>query len=378
MHSAQYMYQPDKGWRCTSGSVENPELLLAFGSGNDCGGDVLVEWWQNTFPEAELVGCSTAGEICDTSVLSNTIVVTALEFEHSRTQIADISFETPICSRSLGKDLASKLPLYDLKMCLVLSEGLNVNGSQLVDGLNEILPAGTIVTGGLAGDGKRFQQTQVCRNQHYGPNKAVVIGFYGDNLEVGYGSLGGWAPFGPDRLITRADANVLHELDDRNALDLYKEYLGEYACDLPSSGLLFPLKVTTKSGHEVVRTLLATDENNGTLTFAGDLPEGAYAQFMRANSDGLIDGALNAAEQALSTISQAPTLAILISCVGRRMVLEQRVEEELEAIRDVFGPGTLLSGYYSYGEICPQQGQTLSTLHNQTMTITTIREVNGR
>jgi len=372
------MYQPDNGWRCTSGHVYHPELLLAFGSGNDCDGQVLVDWWQDTFPDATLAGCSTAGEICDTSVLTNTIVVTAIEFEHSAIQIADVNFDLPVCSLTLGRELATQLSHEGLRMCFVLCDGLSINGSKLVEGLNETLPANCLVTGGLAADGKRFEQTQVCLNTAYGPHKAVAIGFYGEHLEVGCGSLGGWAPFGPDRLITRSEGNILYELDGRNALELYREYLGEYARELPSSGLLFPLKISTPSGEDFVRTVLATDDENGTLTFAGDLPEGAYARLMRANSDRLIDGALGAAEKALGTISQAPSLAILISCVGRRMVLEQRVEEEIEAIRDVFGNDTALSGYYSYGEICPQHNQGAATLHNQTMTITTLIEGGSR
>jgi len=109
------------------------------------------------------------------------------------------------------------------------------------------------------------------------------------------------------------------------------------------------------------------------MTFAGDIPEGAYAKLMRANFDRLIDGAYGAAEKTLKPDS-TPQLAILVSCVGRRLVLGQRIEEEVEAVEEVLGSKTTLAGFYSYGEICPLQDEVDCTLHNQTMTITTFNE----
>ena len=187
--------------------------------------------------------------------------------------------------------------------------------------------------------------------------------------------MGGWSPFGPKRLITRSEENVLFELDSRSALALYKEYLGEYAKELPSSGLRFPLRITTPEGQSFVRTLLAIDEAAGSMTFAGNVPQGATAQLMRSNIDSLIDGAQGAAQHALQHSNTPPELAILISCVGRKLVMDQRIEEEVEAVKEELGDQVSLCGYYSYGEICPIPGTRENTLHNQTMTITTLSEL---
>jgi hypothetical protein len=120
---------------------------------------------------------------------------------------------------------------------------------------------------------------------------------------------------------------------------------------------------------------MAIDEENQSMTFAGDMPEGGYARLMKANFDRLIDGAGDAAHATSETLGASkPELALLISCVGRKLVLKQRVEEEVEGVRDVLGEDTVLAGFYSYGEICPHGAFTQCELHNQTMTITTFSE----
>jgi hypothetical protein len=125
----------------------------------------------------------------------------------------------------------------------------------------------------------------------------------------------------------------------------------------------------------VVRTILAVSEADQSMTFAGDVPEGSYAQLMKANFDRLIDGAVGAARASQRSLTgTSPDLAILISCVGRKLVLKQRIEEEVEGVRDVVGEHTVLTGFYSYGEISPFAAGASCELHNQTMTITTFRE----
>ena len=154
---------------------------------------------------------------------------------------------------------------------------------------------------------------------------------------------------------------------------MYKKYLGEQAKDLPGSGLLYPLSIRTKDGKEsLVRTILNINEEEKSLIFAGNMPEGNYARLMKANFDRLIEGSSNAAQNSLH--SNKPELAILISCVGRKLVLDQRIEEEVEVVRAVYGDNTAITGFYSYGEISPSFNFATCELHNQTMTITTFSE----
>lgn len=326
------------------------------------------------FPAVEFMGCSTADEIYGLEVHSASLVLTLVHF--AQTPLRVISLDVPDGeSEQVGVKLAEQLLDKDLRHILVFSDGLHTNGSDLVRGLRLSLPGHVTISGGLAGDGDRFNQTFVYHNAVTDTPKAVALGLYGKAIKVGLGSQGGWDAFGPQRVITRSNSNVLSELDNQSALALYKEYLGSHAADLPGSALLFPLSVRENrdAPRAVVRTVLGVDDTNQTMTFAGDVPEGHIAQFMKANLDRLVDGAQGAAENALSSVQQ-PQLAILVSCVGRRMVLKQRVEEEVEAVAEHLGQQCVLSGFYSYGEIAPLNIMECSELHNQTMTITALRE----
>ncbi|MES2778354.1 MAG: FIST N-terminal domain-containing protein [Bacteroidota bacterium] len=351
-------------------------LVLVFGSRELLDDASLYETIRTEYPDADIVMNSTAGEIFDCQVNDDTISLTAIHFEKTtiKTTFTKISDEKD--SFKAASRLANEFDPEGLKSVLIISDGHIVNGSDLVLGLQEFLPKGTIITGGLAGDGPRFERTLVGLNAPPTQGKIVAIGFYGDHLSVTCGSVGGWDPFGVERLVTKSDENILYELDGKPALDVYKLYLGNYATELPGSGLFFPLSIrTSDSDHPVVRTILSVNEEQKSLTFAGNMPQGAYAQLMKANVDRLIEGASNAAQNSMESISQKPDLAILISCVGRKLVLGQRIEEEVEEIRAIYGQETAISGFYSYGEISPSFNFMKCELHNQTMTVTTFTEL---
>ncbi|MGD1046720.1 MAG: FIST N-terminal domain-containing protein [Bacteroidota bacterium] len=366
--------------------MEEAQLILIFGATPLLRERTQLQQIKDTYLHAHTFGCSTAGEICGTQVTDDSIVVTAIKFEHTQLKNVQVNLNQVESSYQAGEFLAKALPLNlpslmssgedKLVHVLVLSDGSKVNGSDLVRGLTSQLPNGTTITGGLAGDGDRFGETLVFGDSEPLKETIAIVGLYGSRLKVGFSSLGGWDSFGPERLITNSKGNVLYELDGHSALELYKKYLGVHAKGLPATGLLFPLGIRNKSGETgVVRTILSVDENEHSMTFAGDVPEGSYARFMKANFDRLIDGAVGAAKTSYQGIgSVAPDLAILISCVGRKLILKQRIEEEVEGVRDVFGEQTILTGFYSYGEISPFVPGTKCELHNQSMTITTLLE----
>jgi hypothetical protein len=324
------------------------------------------------------VGGSTAGEIAGMRVLDDSIVVTAIQFDHATVASSEVDLGFNEGSKAAGLRLAKGLAPQGLRHVLVISDGAVVNGSELVAGMIEALPKGVMVTGGLAADGARFQKTLTIGQLGAAPRRIVAVGLYGAGLQVGYGSLGGWDPFGPLRVVTKSKGNVLFELDGKPALPLYKQYLGEHAKGLPATGLLFPLEVRPSggaAGRGLTRTILAVSEAEQSLTFAGDIPQDSVVRLMKANFDRLVDGAQGAAEASnVGLAGSTPELALLISCVGRKLVLKQRVEEELEAVQEVLGRGVPLAGFYSNGEICPAAPNADCELHNQTMTITTLRE----
>ena len=352
------------------------QLVLGFGSSELVSQSKSFEDIKNKFPNAQIALCSSAGEIFNIEVLDDTISLVAIEFSSSTINTSEVSIDDFVSSYDAGISLVRNLPSENLKMIFVLSDGGKVNGSELVKGMNSVKNKGILITGGLAGDGTKFEKTFVGLNKVPETGKIIAIGFYGEKLVVSHGSLGGWESFGLERTVTKSKDNVLYEIDNKNALDLYKNYLGKYAKELPGSALLFPLSIKHSNDKDpIVRTILSINEKNQSMTFAGDVPEKSKVRFMKANFDRLIDAASDAATNCLEMKKIEPKIAILISCVGRKIILNNRIEEEVEAVSEIFGKETLLTGFYSYGEISPLKPMDNCELHNQTMTITCINEL---
>lgn len=376
MRVKQHRWTPDLGWSDDGAALKRgAQLVMTFGAGPRLIETSTLAYLRGRYPGAVFFGCSTSGEIAGTTVSDDTIVASAIEFGSTTIRLA----ETPLAgegdSLAAGARLGAQLSGPGLVHVFLLSDGLSVNGSQLVAGLAAGVPPDVGVTGGLAGDGTAFARTYVLAGDRIGPRRAAAVGLYGSGLRVGCASLGGWDSFGPERLVTRADGNVLYELDGQSALGIYKRYLGPHAEELPASALLFPLAVREGRQDPIVRTILSVSDEDESMTFAGDVPEGARVRMMKANFDRLIDGATGAARICQGAVDDAQaTFALLISCVGRKLVLKQRTEEEVEAVRDVIGPQAAMTGFYSYGEISPFTPGAVCRLHNQTMTITTLSE----
>jgi hypothetical protein len=374
-----YSYEISNGWGELPPSTldSRTTLVLAFGASSLLDQPQSLKDLRAAFPRSLILGCSTSGEIHGTRILDESLSVAVMRFSSTRLGYAQSAIEGATDSRAAGESIGRSLAQPDLRAVLVLSDGLKVNGTELVSGLNAALPEDVVVTGGLAGDGDRFKRTWVLAEGGPASGFVTAVGFYGDTIRVGHGSKGGWDIFGPERLVTRSEGNVLYELDGRPALELYKTYLGERASGLPATGLLFPLSLRSNDDRDekrLVRTILAVDESTQSLTFAGDIPTGSRAQLMRANFDRLVEGAAKAAAMTrVGDGGDGPTLSVAISCVGRRLVLGERTEEEIEATAEALPAGASQVGFYSYGELSPFATGRCD-LHNQTMTLTTFSE----
>jgi hypothetical protein len=376
MRTEQCLWTAHTGWppQVPGGLGPSAQLVFLFGDleAVEISGGLDVA--RTLYPNAHVMGCTTGGEIQGTRVRDGTVVLTAVAFEHTGVAVGQVpvngegSFEA-------GVRLAGTLPPDGLRHVFLLSDGLAVNGSDLVEGISAIFPADVTVSGGLAADCFRFRATHVWCDGPPVQSTVVALGLYGDRLRVGLAASTGWDTFGLDRLITKSRKNVLYEFDGRSALALYKQYLGE-ATILPSQALHYPLSLRVGNAQErVMRTIIAVNEPEQSLTFAGNVPEGAYARLMRGNIEHLIDAAAEAAAASVRALNGvAPQLAVLVSCNGRRPVLKQRIEEEVEAVSEALGPDTAVTGFYSYGEVTPV-GTGRAQLHNETMTVFALAEI---
>lgn len=355
-----------------------PQLALVFGDVACLADPQCLPALQQALPGVTLMGCSTAGEISVGGVSSGGLVITALHFDEPGFQQVTTDLADMADSAAAGERLARALTHQGLHSVLVLGQGVAINGSALIEGMSRVLPPSVALSGGLAGDGGAFKQTWTVSNQAVSPRQLVALGFSGAKTQLRHGSFHGWQPFGVARRVTRCEGNVLYELDGEPALDIYKRYLGNYAKDLPGSGLLFPFEMLGADHRELglIRTILGIDEAQGSLILAGSIAPDGYLRLMHATTHSLIDGAQVAAERVReSGLPMGVSLALLVSCVGRKLVMGAHVDEEIEAVAEVFGQDAVVAGFYSYGEISPMVKGLDCKLHNQTMTITYISEI---
>jgi hypothetical protein len=350
-------------------------LVLCFGSKSMLETDNIYSKVKSKFPDSQIAICSTAGEIFQDIVSNNSLVAVALKFEKTTIETTTANIKDYKDSYNAGIGLFKKLPKENLVYVMVFSDGSQVNGSELVKGLSTQINKNILVTGGLAGDGANFNSTLVGLNEQPKEGEIIAIGFYGKNLTVTNGSQGGWDIFGLEKRITNSSGNVLFELEGQNALELYKKYLGPESENLPGSALLYPLSVIIPGATKpIVRTILSINEEDKSMTFAGDVPVGSEVRFMKANFKKITDAAADAATQTIAGRKDKPGFALLISCVGRKLILGSQIDEEIKGVSKTFNDETILAGFYSYGEISPFNEGGNCQLHNQTMTITSFYE----
>lgn len=366
-------------WQPLAGDT-HPEAqwVLCFGPTERLAqGDVAAEL-QQRYPRAVVTSCSTGTAVCHGEVVDDAVAAAAIRFDHTRVRATTVALAAGARSRHCGQQLGASLAGSDLNAVVVLSEGMLVNGTELVAGLAESVGPGVTLVGGMAGDGAQFCDTRVGVGTDVRAGQVVGIGLYGSQLQCRTGAYGGWDAFGPPRRITAATGNVLAALDGQSALSLYERYLGEEAAGLPGAALLYPLQIwpPNEPARAVVRTVLAVDREAGTMTFAGDLPVGWSAQLMRGHHGNLVEGAERAAAQAASgeQATAGDSLALLVSCVGRRLLMGQRTADEVDAARAALGLGVRTIGFYSHGELSPNAATGCCELHNQTMTVALLSE----
>lgn len=326
------------------------------------------------YPLALVVGCSASPRIIGAEFADAPVIGMLLTFEHTEVQTFTLAV-TAGEERHAADQIGQALDRDGLQHILLFSDGLHLSTSRLVAQLNTQFSGTSNISGGMAGDGDQFRQTFVISDQTIQQKALVAVGFYGSQLQVATGAGNGWNSFGPKRLVSRSEGRRVYSFDDQSALSLYKKYLGPFADNLPQSALYFPIAVSVSSNSEIIRTVFDVDESTGSLLFSDDVPQGRVARFMKANSDRLIDAAEETANQVRSHLrAKDGQFALVVSCIGRYLVMGERSIEELEAVQAAL-PDTPMMGFYSYGEMSGvHPGDQQCELHNQTMTLILMAE----
>jgi hypothetical protein len=327
------------------------------------------------FPSSSFVGATSAGQIGGEFIYDNECVITALKFKKAKFFLKTFEHVSSESSFDIGKQIAMLGNEHDVHSALIFSEGLNINGTKLSEGIN-LTNKKIVYSGGLSGDGSDFKETLVFTKDKFIPN-AIAVVYFDKNVEFRTSAAGGWTSFGIERRVTKSHNNIVYEIDEKPAINLYNDYLGSKAKLLPSYGLHFPICLTSKNNNaetELVRTLLAIDEVAGSLTFAGDVNEGCEIKLMKSTTKDLIHSAQSLFAEKLLEINnlEGDVFSFLVSCVGRRLVMGQNTEEEFVLPPLPFE--VIRTGYYSYGELSKSIKENKCSLHNQTFTLTLIWE----
>ncbi|HEY8119561.1 MAG TPA: FIST N-terminal domain-containing protein [Methylophilaceae bacterium] len=360
----------------SSSPLPNANLVLVFGSVKRFNEAKLASYLKERYPTAQIVGCTTSGEINAGGVMDDSLQISAILWEKTMQRVAHVKISGMQSSFDTGAGLAKQLKADSLRTVMIFADGLNVNGEELVLGFQSILGESIPLFGGMAGDGATFTKTLQLFNDTISDNLVIAIGLYGNSLITATGALGGWKPYGPPRTVTRSEKNVVYEMDGKPALPLYRMYIGEhYAKGLPGTGLKFPFAVIEKGKRDVekIRTLGAIDTANNSVSFFGNVDEGSTIRMCQTNHDRLVEGAGEAAHLVTGNLTETSTnqtgLALCVSCVGRKGVMAEQTSDEIKEVKQILGPQTSLTGFYSYGEIAPRPNTNDSVFHNQTMTI---------
>jgi hypothetical protein len=376
-------WSSDRGWRGkTARHDAAADLVMYFGNRNALREEARYEELRAAYLTANIVGCSATCSIVDDTLEEDGIVAVALGFERTPIRVAHGEVAHLSGSRAAGEAIGNVLSAPDLTAVFVLADGLRIDGSSFVAGLNSAIGPGPLIVGGMASDAREYSEALVGADCAPRSGLTAAIGFYGDAIQFAHGIANGWDAFGPRRHITRSAGNVLYSLDDKPAIELYQRYLGdEISAGASASwgGVIFPLTISPPEHPErtIARAPLAVGEGLASMTFAGHMPEGWTARLMRGNVDRLITAASDAARLACLEQPQAvagDSLALIVSCAGRNQVMGQRTEEELEVVGVELGSHIKRIGFYSYGEIGPTAHSGLSELHNQTIVVTSLSE----
>jgi hypothetical protein len=325
-----------------------------------------------------IVGCTSDGEISNAGLSMNSAVLAGVLSD-------DIDFEIVVVeglkkdSAAAGRRLAdgfSSAP----KCVQIFSDGLTGNGCAIIEGITSVLGDRIPVTGGAAGDNGRFTKTLQFGYGRIYTDAICAIAFLGD-FRLGTGLDSGWAPIGVPKQVTKASGSVVYELNGEPALNVYERFLGDHAHKLPAIGVEYPLGFIRPSIHGdqedlyVLRATMSVDRKARSITFAGEIPEGAHVNLTCGDNTSILEAAGNAARQARSTYGDVtPGIIFCYSCMARKIVLGSHTEKEIEQVRAEFGPHVPLIGFYTYGEFCPVSHGAPTFLHNETITLNVVGE----
>jgi len=354
-----------------------PDLILIFASFDFENLSCSIQDISKKFKNAIITGCTSNGIINSKGVNNSVIAITALKFTNSSVALYTINLSPDSCATfECGSKFINKIEQDNLKHIFLLSDQHLLIEQEFLDGMNANSDAAVSITGGLSSNSEFDDSKGLIINGKLDTNKAIAVAFYGESLKVGYHAVAGWNSYGSEHLVTNSSEKKILEIDDQPALDWYNSHFNENDIKkIKNIGIKYPIKIrNSENTSPVLRSPEHFDESDKSINLLSDISKGSYIRVMKADKDRVINGAENAAKKIIENYNHQHELAILISCKGRKLLLNGSTSEEVEAVVDQFPESTITTGFYSNGEISPFYKKTKCSYHNLTMCITTISE----
>jgi len=328
----------------------------------------IQNYFKKNFPKSVLIGSTTDGIINGMEVYNATKnVATFTIFEQTTLESQLIKYEDSQCSSfEAGQAVASKVMSESTKVIITFADGIHTNGEEYVNGISSVAP-GITITGGLAADNGEMLKTYVFDNNEVTSAGAVAVSLNNENLNVSTKYSFDWMPVGKKLTVTKSVKNRIYEIDGMSAVAVYAKYFGhELANQLPQVGIEFPL-IFEKNGVSVGRAVLLK-HNDGSLTFAGNIPEGTAVNFGVGSIERILQNGNYHIGRLLNETKYEAEAVFVYSCMARRRFMNDNMAEELEILKRIGS----VSGFFTYGEFF--HSNNANQLLNETMTLIAISE----
>lgn len=327
------------------------------------------------------IGASTAGETTNDGLTRGGVSVMLFSWGDASHRLSDALPLEGDLTELAGALCAGYEPLADSALIrswehavtIVFGDGLSPRFERVVTEIRRATQMRHTVVGGGAGDDDRLERTFVGSNGRALEGGAVALHVVSKRpWGVGIGQ--GVRPCSPRMTVTRADGHLVHELDGRPALDVYRQHTNARAEDVSAdkwAAFLLRNELGIYFFDDIVRVRAGLGIQGDSIAFAGEVPEGSVVAIVRGEPEELIEAARQAAEDAKAEVEGQIAGVLLISCVTRRLVLGDRYPEELRAVSDTFGRDVPLAGFLSYGEVARVRGK-FDGYHNHTVVVVAI------
>lgn len=368
--------------------VSKCDFVLAFSTA-DYDHTKLLKGIRSVTGEAPLSGCSAFGVITqsgplgegdytESGLIKGQSIAGVMVFSSSKIRFHNFIAQGLLNnSDKAGEEIGEKISQLEVDplVLFILPDGLSFNSNAFFTGIDKQLKKPLMFCGGGAGECLDQYKTYQFHNDKVLNDSAscfLISGGVNIKTAISHGSVA----ISTEKIITRAEANRIYEIDHETAWAFYKSYLPDETEDFTSelAGSLCLLEKLPDEYATIYDTHIARNpaikHPDGSMQFLAEIPAGAKVQMGRRDPDKISMNARKMAERIKSELGDRKPIAVLhFDCAARGKLCfgNEAKEKGIDVIQDVLGKDIPWLGLYSYGEIGPIAGKNY--FHNGTVSL---------